>query len=159
MTDTLFTNATILTQDPRLPTAEALAVTGGRVEAVGAKADVEPLANGATTRVDLGGACLVPGFNDAHVHVWKVGQLLTAILDLRPIDSLERLARALQERDRELDEGIMRSLWLSREALEARADRLRSPMVLRSIDDYLKGNRLPLEPADPGALARHAAII
>ena len=56
--------------------------------------------------------------------------------------------------ERDLDDGILRSLWLSREDLATRAERLRSPLVLRSIDDYLLGHRLP---ADPGGLEGLAA--
>lgn len=43
-----------------------------------------------------------------------------------------------------LDRGIQRALWLSRDQLLAQSARLRSPMVLRSVDDYLQGRRLPL---------------
>ncbi|MES9885371.1 MAG: NUDIX hydrolase [Candidatus Sedimenticola sp. 6PFRAG1] len=46
--------------------------------------------------------------------------------------------------DQPLDDGIIRAVWLSREELAAKGDRLRSPMVLRCIDDYLKGNTYPL---------------
>jgi len=42
---------------------------------------------------------------------------------------------------RTLDEGIERVLWLTRSELAASSDRLRSPMVLRAIDDYLSGIR------------------
>ena len=45
------------------------------------------------------------------------------------------------EPDRALDDGILRTLWLSRDELEHRAGRLRSPMVTRCIDDYLGGAR------------------
>lgn len=48
-----------------------------------------------------------------------------------------------QEAERTLDDGIIRALWLPREEI-ARA-RLRSPMVLQGIDDYLAGRRYPLE--------------
>jgi ADP-ribose pyrophosphatase YjhB (NUDIX family) len=44
-----------------------------------------------------------------------------------------------------LDDGILRAVWLSREELAANPQRLRSPMVLRCIDDYLAGCRYPLE--------------
>lgn len=44
-----------------------------------------------------------------------------------------------------LDAGIVRALWLDRDAIAAQADRLRSPLVLASIDDWLAGRRLPLE--------------
>lgn len=46
--------------------------------------------------------------------------------------------------DRALDEGIVALHWLTRAELAERADRLRSPMVLRCIDDYLAGQRHPL---------------
>lgn len=45
---------------------------------------------------------------------------------------------------RRLDRSILRVLWLSREQLQARAGVLRSPLVLRCIDDYLAGTRHPL---------------
>jgi len=55
-------------------------------------------------------------------------------------------AGAVEAHDPEsaLDEGIERALWLSRDELMARRDRLRSPMVIRTIDDYLAGERYPL---------------
>lgn len=66
------------------------------------------------------------------------------------------------ERDRVLDDGIIRSLWLTREEMQRRASRLRSPMVLRAVDDYLAGQRyrcdLVSELAMP-ELARRAAVI
>ncbi|MCW8935732.1 MAG: NUDIX hydrolase [Gammaproteobacteria bacterium] len=49
------------------------------------------------------------------------------------------------DKDQQLDDGIIRALWLSREELAAMPDKLRSPMVLRCIDDYLKGKKYPLD--------------
>jgi 8-oxo-dGTP pyrophosphatase MutT (NUDIX family) len=45
---------------------------------------------------------------------------------------------------RALDTGIQRAVWLSRAEIAALGERLRSPMVLRCIDDYLAGHRYPL---------------
>ena len=45
----------------------------------------------------------------------------------------------------ELDEGILRTLWLSHEELLAQRDKLRSPLVIQSIEDYLNGQRYPLK--------------
>jgi 8-oxo-dGTP pyrophosphatase MutT (NUDIX family) len=45
-----------------------------------------------------------------------------------------------------LDSGIVGTHWLSPLELEARAARLRSPLVLRCVHDYLSGQRLALEP-------------
>ena len=47
--------------------------------------------------------------------------------------------------DLPLDEGILHAVWMTREELAAVPQRLRSPLVLRCIDDYLAGHRYPLE--------------
>lgn len=52
-----------------------------------------------------------------------------------------RVGRAL---DRPLDEGILRAVWMTREEMVACAERHRSPLVLRCVDDYLAGQRMPL---------------
>ena len=78
----LYTNATIRTQDATQPTAEAVLVDdSGRIAFVGALKDVNPPVG--TQRIDLGGQTLLPGFNDAHVHIWKLGLLLTLQVDVR----------------------------------------------------------------------------
>ena len=46
---------------------------------------------------------------------------------------------------RELDDGIVEALWLSREELNRRFTQLRSPMVMQCVDDYLEGKRYPLD--------------
>ena len=46
---------------------------------------------------------------------------------------------------RELDNGIVRALWMTRDEIAAAQGRLRSPMVLRGIDDFLAGKHLPLD--------------
>ena len=47
--------------------------------------------------------------------------------------------------ERALDDGIVRALWLGRDDIAGSAERLRSPMVLASVDDFLGGARLPLD--------------
>lgn len=44
-----------------------------------------------------------------------------------------------------LDRGIVRTHWLTRSELQERESRLRSPLVLRCVDDYLSGRRQPLD--------------
>ena len=58
----------VFTADQAQPWAEAIAIAGDRILAVGADAEVLALAGDATERIDLGGRVVVPGFNDAHVH-------------------------------------------------------------------------------------------
>jgi len=45
---------------------------------------------------------------------------------------------------RELDEGIVRTVWMTPDEIRACADRHRSPLLLRCMDDYLAGKRFPL---------------
>ena len=67
--DTLYVGGEIVTVDDKQPGAEALAVKGGKIVAVGARADVEKAHKGANTKiVDLVGKALLPGFLDAHSH-------------------------------------------------------------------------------------------
>ncbi len=47
--------------------------------------------------------------------------------------------------EQQLDEGIIRGVWLTREEIVALGSKLRSPLVLRCIDDYLAGQRFPLD--------------
>ena len=49
------------------------------------------------------------------------------------------------EPERRLDHGIERAVWLTREQIIAKSARLRSPMVLRCVDDYLSGAQHPLD--------------
>ena len=49
------------------------------------------------------------------------------------------------EHDQPLDHGIVRTLWMTRDEIAASADRHRSPIVLRCVDDYLAGRRAPLD--------------
>ena len=87
------------------PFASAVAVAGARVAAVGATKDVMNLRGAGTRLVDLDGRMLVPGFIDAHAHIWKIGHLLTTLLDLRAVDSLAMLGDRLRERTRTLRAG------------------------------------------------------
>jgi ADP-ribose pyrophosphatase YjhB (NUDIX family) len=47
--------------------------------------------------------------------------------------------------DQPLDKGIIRAVWMTRDELLENSDKLRSPMVIRCIDDYLAGHRYPLD--------------
>jgi 8-oxo-dGTP pyrophosphatase MutT (NUDIX family) len=47
--------------------------------------------------------------------------------------------------DRSLDTGIVRTLWLSPDEIRASADRHRSPLLLRCMEDHLSGQRFPME--------------
>jgi predicted amidohydrolase YtcJ len=77
--DLIITNAKVWTVDKANPTAQAVAVLGDRIIAVGSNAEVEALRSPATRVIDAGGQLLLPGFNDAHVHFVSGGMQLDSV--------------------------------------------------------------------------------
>ena len=71
--ETIFHGGRVHTVDDARPTADAVAVHGGRIVAVGGDADVLALAGSRTRVIDLRGRTLLPGFQDAHVHPVTAG--------------------------------------------------------------------------------------
>jgi len=66
--DLIVTNAKVYTVDAKHPVAEAVAVIGERIVAVGSAAEIDTWRGADTTVIDAGGKLVLPGFNDAHVH-------------------------------------------------------------------------------------------
>ena len=66
--DRIFLGGRIWTADPPRPRAQALALAGDAIVAVGTDAEVRRHVGPATTTVDLRGRFVAPGFNDAHLH-------------------------------------------------------------------------------------------
>ena len=95
MADKVFLGGSVITMDPEAPRAEAVAVEGDRLVVVGTETEVRARIRPHTDVVDLGGACLMPGFHDAHVHLTQLGLELAQVrLDDAPsLD--EGLARVL----------------------------------------------------------------
>ena len=66
--DLILANGKVFTADSTRPWAEALAIRGDRIVAVGSTIAIDSLAGDSTRRIDLEGRVVVPGFNDAHDH-------------------------------------------------------------------------------------------
>lgn len=75
----IVTNATVYTVDKQHPRAEAVAVIGERIVAVGSRADLDVWRSPQTKVIDAGGKLLLPGFNDAHVHFIQGGAQLEQV--------------------------------------------------------------------------------
>ncbi|MET8571473.1 amidohydrolase [Streptomyces sp. NPDC004783] len=90
--DLIVRNAKIYTGDPRLPQAEAIAVRDGVITTVGGDKDVADQVGPATRVVDALGRRMIPGLNDAHLHVIRGG--LNYVLELR-WDGVRSLRQAL----------------------------------------------------------------
>jgi len=95
--DLIVTNAKIWTVDKSMPNAQAVAVIGERIAAVGSNADVDAWRGPRTRVVDAGGKLLLPGFNDAHVHFVSGGMQLTNV-QLNDATTAQEFARRVGER-------------------------------------------------------------
>lgn len=84
--DLIYHGGDVVTIDDRNPTAEAVAVRGGKILAVGKKADVLKLQGPGTKLVDLGGKALLPGFVDGHGHCFGTGLQAASANLLAPPD-------------------------------------------------------------------------
>jgi predicted amidohydrolase YtcJ len=67
-------NGKVWTEDPAHPEVEAVAIAGNTILAAGSTADMRKLAGPGSKIVDLAGRRVVPGFNDAHIHVMVGGE-------------------------------------------------------------------------------------
>ncbi len=67
--DTILINGKVFTASPAQPWAQAVAIHGDRIVAVGDSAAIAALAGSSTRRLDAGGRTIIPGINDAHQHV------------------------------------------------------------------------------------------
>ena len=110
--DLVIVNANVHTVDRDKPAARAVAVCGERIARVGSDDEVRRLAEAKTRIIDAGGRLLVPGFNDAHVHLIAGANELVGV-DLRPAKSEQAFARALGEYAARLRKGrwILGGYW------------------------------------------------
>ena len=90
-------NGKVWTVDEKQPVAEAVAVQGDRIIAVGTHQQVQPFIDEATQVIDLQGKLVLPGFIDAHTHFMDAGLNLLRV-DLRPATDAQDFARRIKER-------------------------------------------------------------
>jgi predicted amidohydrolase YtcJ len=93
--DLIVTNAKVLTMDPAMPRAEAVAMAGGRIVAVGARGAMEALAGPGARVIDAGGRSVLPGFVESHLHLVLGGAELEQ-LQLGGVMGFDALAAAFR---------------------------------------------------------------
>ena len=81
--DIILKNANVITVDPRQPTAELVAIRGNKILLVAGKQKLESVTGARTRVIDCQGKTVVPGFNDAHCHIFSLIRKLLSI-DLSP---------------------------------------------------------------------------
>ena len=94
--DLILTGGTVRTMDPARPVAEAIAVSAGRIVAVGSRGEVAALKGTGTEVIDAKGGTILPGFIDPHVHI-VMGAVLSSFVDARPMtcETIESVMAAL----------------------------------------------------------------
>jgi predicted amidohydrolase YtcJ len=105
---TLYYNGTIHTQSTHQPQADTMLVENGKIISVGKYNELVKYRKSETTLVDLKGKHVLPAFNDAHIHVWKVGQLDSFIIDLRGVESITKL----QQKVKEVTDRLPKGTWI-----------------------------------------------
>src|SRR5882672_9013970 len=103
--DMILTNGKIITVDDRFSIAQAVAVRGDRIIAVGTNQDVSRLAGPNTQRVDLRGKAMVPGLIDNHAHFQEEGAYWTLELRLDGVDSRKQALEKLRAKAKERGQG------------------------------------------------------
>ncbi len=102
--DLIVFNAKVHTMDRNQPTAEALAILGNRIVAVGSSKEIEKLAGANTKRIDAQGQLVLPGFNDAHTHFMSGGFQLSSV-DLRSANTQQEFAERIRDFAAQLPQG------------------------------------------------------
>jgi len=102
--DLIVVNARVWTVDAARPEAEAVAVAGDRILAVGTRAEAERLRGPTTRVVDAGGRFLMPGFEDAHIHLMTGGAQLDSV-DLKDAATPAEFTRRIGERAKRTAQG------------------------------------------------------
>jgi predicted amidohydrolase YtcJ len=107
--DMILVNGRVYTVDPARPWAEAIAIRGSRIVAIGTNADARTYTGAGTRTIDLEGAFAAPGFNDAHVHIESTGSLLVGV-NLLEVHEPKAFAQRIQEAAGRLPSGS----WITR---------------------------------------------
>jgi len=106
--DLILYNALVVTVDDARPQAQAVAIRGDRIVAVGDDASVRATAGSATRSIDLKGQMVLPGFNDAHTHFGNAVEWFFQVM-LMYVDDQAAMLRGL----REATVRVPRGMWIT----------------------------------------------
>jgi predicted amidohydrolase YtcJ len=103
--DTVLTNGKIITVDDQFSIAQAVAIRGDRIVAVGTNADINRLAGPGTRRIDLRGRSVVPGLIDNHAHYQEEGAYWMLELRFDGVDSRKQVLELIRARAKSVGPG------------------------------------------------------
>jgi hypothetical protein len=96
--DLILSNGKIVTVDDRFTIAQAVAIRGGRVLAVGSNQEIGQLAGTNTRRIDLRGRTVIPGLIDNHMHLLRAASTWTRELRFEGVESRKKAIELLRAR-------------------------------------------------------------
>ncbi|MBN1224256.1 MAG: amidohydrolase [Candidatus Aminicenantes bacterium] len=102
--DLILTNGKIVTVDEASPEAEALAVLGDKILAVGSTKEIKKFIGETTEVIDLEGKMAIPGFTDSHLHFTSIGQAKST-LDLMHVKNWDDIVAMVAEAARKAQPG------------------------------------------------------
>jgi predicted amidohydrolase YtcJ len=102
--DLVLRNGRVITLDESLPQVSAIAVTNGRISAVGSDAQIAREIGPATRVIDLKGRVAIPGFIDGHAHFTEIGEAKT-MLNLRNARTWDEIVAMVAAAARETKPG------------------------------------------------------
>src|SRR5687768_308833 len=91
--DTVLINGAVLTVDRTDSVAQAVAITGGKIAAVGTTAQIKAMAGASTDVIDLRGRAVTPGLIDSHVHFSAADALFTVDLGDVAVTSIDEVKK------------------------------------------------------------------
>jgi predicted amidohydrolase YtcJ len=103
--DVLFTNGKVVTVDERFTIAQAVAVKGDRIVAVGSSQEIAKLAGPGTRTIDLRGRTAIPGLIDNHLHLLRAGNTWELELRWDGVYSRKQAIEMLRERAKKVGAG------------------------------------------------------
>jgi predicted amidohydrolase YtcJ len=102
--DLILVGGKVVTVDPDIGEAEAVAVRDGRIHAVGTSEEIRAVAGPNTEVIDLAGRLLIPGFIEGHGHFLRLGHAQT-ILDLTVVTTWDEMVQLVADAAAEAEPG------------------------------------------------------
>lgn len=155
--DLILRNGVVHTLDAKRPKAQAVAITGKRIVAVGSDAEVLRLAGPRTRMIDLAGATVIPGFKESHGHLLGMGYARMSV-DVTGIPTYPEVVKKLAEaaRNRTPGEWIEGGRWHEEKWADKGASVVRGFPTHHALSAVTPDNPVVLERADGHAVLVNA---
>jgi len=101
----IITNAKVVTLNDKRPNAQAVAVSGDKIIAVGSTSEILKFKNSKTVLIDAKGKTVIPGLYDSHLHVIRGGRFYNTELRWDGVKTLARALQMLKEQSQRTPEG------------------------------------------------------